>query len=164
MADHTDPAPETPQVPTTVSRRPMTAEEVERLWLAYLEPEKPPTYLELAQQFDRHRQTIAAHLQGPEFERYKDAISRERRNRAAARLATQAERAADLWGTAMENAADKGDHRPAKELLQAVGVVGTDTSGSTNVAVVFVGDGVNAIGEHPIAAFRRPPVIEGTTA
>lgn len=65
---------------------------------------------------------------------------RDRQNAAKALLAGLAPNAIMAWSEAIPIASARGDHRPAKELLQAVGVVetGQKQAGDTKVAVQVV--------------------------
>jgi hypothetical protein len=54
---------------------------------------------------------------------FRGQLKTEAREAAVQILRGNAEKAARAWGTAIGNAADKGDHRPAKDLLLAVGAI-----------------------------------------
>jgi hypothetical protein len=67
------------------------------------------------------------------------------------RLEAGALQAAEDWIEASANGAKQGNHKPAKELLQAVGVVQQDAS-SINQTLVVVADGDTPIGPAPTFA------------
>lgn len=58
---------------------------------------------------------------------------------AKALLEANALQASKDWVSAMKPAAEKGDHRPAKELLQAIGVVQKDAPNGNQAVQVLVG-------------------------
>ena len=64
---------------------------------------------------------------------------------AKARLAAGADRASDAWLNSMEVAAAEGNHKPAKDLLEAVGVI--QPQADTQIAVV-----VNTPGSYSMPA------------
>lgn len=71
---------------------------------------------------------------------------------ARKRLEGAALGASEAWIRASRRAAKDGNHKPAKELLQAVGVVQQDAASNVNQFAVFVGDGQTAIGPAPTFA------------
>jgi transcriptional regulator with XRE-family HTH domain len=72
---------------------------------------------------------------------------------AAARtlLEASALQASKDWVSSLKPAAEKGDHKPAKELLQAVGVVQRDGPTGNNAVQVIVGAPGNAAMPDPFA-------------
>ncbi len=75
-------------------------------------------------QFGRSREAIARCLKGPDFEKLAEEIRQEAAESARNILRPHQIRAATLWATkAIDVAADKGNHRPAKQLLEATGVI-----------------------------------------
>ena len=71
----------------------------------------------LAQRFGRTRETIAAQLRGDDFDQLRAEIERAECEDAIAVLNRRRVVAAQAWGSAIETAASKGNHRPAKDLL-----------------------------------------------
>jgi uncharacterized membrane protein len=127
--------------------------------LAFLEARGKMTRIQLAEQFGVNRETVGALLRGPEF----DALANEMRDagkRAAkARLEDHAEGFADDWINASGAAASNGNHKPAREALEAIGVVETDRGGSgITVIVGGTGRGVD-IGNGPIYNTGARPVM-----
>ena len=71
----------------------------------------------LAIRFGRTRETIAAQLQGEDFDQLRVEIEREEAEDAKAILRRHRIAAANSWASAVATAAVKGDHQPAKDLL-----------------------------------------------
>ena len=98
----------------------------------------------LAAQFGRTRETIAACLKGEDFDRLKARVQSEVAEEAMAVLRRNAVRAAEKWaGEALEIAASKGDHKPARDLLVAAKMIDTDSDGPA-ITIRF---GVNIVGQ-----------------
>ncbi len=78
-------------------------------------------------------------------------------------LTAEAPRASKKWGRAIDVAAEKGDHRPAKELLEAVKVVEPPkTKDGPSQQLIVVGEGFkNLTGATPIIEGTPPPSLPG---
>lgn len=118
----------------------LTDAERAEIRLAYLSELPRPTRTALAARFGVDRGTVALCLQGAEFDRLEREVIAQGKERAKRRLEEAAEAFADDWVSASRVAAEDGNHKPAKEGLQAIGVVEPDASGAS-VALVFIGDG-----------------------
>ena len=70
-----------------------------------------------------HARPVAGVLQGEDFERLRQEIELELRETARRKLKNHVWRAADGWINAIDTAAAKGDHKPAKDLLLHTGVI-----------------------------------------
>jgi hypothetical protein len=104
----------------------LTAEERHAIRMAYLETGGTVTRLALAEQFNVNRDTVAACLKGPEFEQLQEQFLADVTARAKRRLQSASLGFADNWITASDAAAKDGDHRPAKDALQAIGAIPRD--------------------------------------
>lgn len=81
------------------------------------------THQQLAQRFGRTRETIASMLRGEDYERLKGEVEATMLEEARATLKAFVRPSAKAWTRAVQKAADKGDHRPAKDLLMHTGVI-----------------------------------------
>jgi hypothetical protein len=81
------------------------------------------TFIELGKRFNVNRETVSACLKGPEFDKLRAAFESEVRASAVQRLKSAVGPAADAWVRAIDHAADKGDHKPAKDLLMHTGTI-----------------------------------------
>jgi len=72
------------------------------------------------------------------------------------------QQAARAWGVAIDAAADKGDHRPAKDLLLHTGAIEPvgDEGGATRVAI-FVGSPERPLDGQPPMIIDAPVTTEG---
>lgn len=70
-----------------------------------------------------NRDTISACLKGPEYDALRKHFDTEIKASAIERLKAGIVPAADAWVRSVEVAADKGDHKPAKDLLMHTGVI-----------------------------------------
>jgi hypothetical protein len=95
----------------------LSSEEKAAIRVAYLESGGTITRKALAVQFGVNRDTVSACLQGKDFEALQQQFEAELRATAISRLKAHAVPAAAAWCEAVEIAKEKGDHRPAKELL-----------------------------------------------
>jgi transposase-like protein len=110
---------------------------------------------EIARKTGRNRETIANVLQAEDTHALRVQLENEGKEAAMRELQSARHRAARAWGTAMQQAADRGDHRPAKDLLLHTGVIQPLEKGGMNFAVqVVVGTS-----EHPAG----PDPFEGIT-
>lgn len=101
----------------------LSEQEKTAIRLAYLEAAGTKTYKQLAAEFGVNRDTVSACCKGPEFQRLEKQLEAEMRHSAVNKLKALTMPAVDAWGDAIPIAARKGDHRPARELLQHVGIV-----------------------------------------
>ena len=106
---------------------------------------------EIARRTGRDRGTIAAVLKAEDSAVLATQLSGERREAALRVLLQGVEPAAQAWRRAAEIAADKGDHRAAKDLLLATDVVRERPPVTTGVVIVI------GTPEHPIQV--PPPWI-----
>lgn len=158
---------ETPQMPETEAykakqrelarltqepdNRLVSQEERIAIWDAYLEL---GSYLAVSKKLGRDRETIARHIKCQEFDAY-EAKAREEASKAV--MSVMSSRALDYgdhWFTASQEAAAKGDHRPAKDALTALGVVKPDQP-TAQQGIVIV-NGMDQAGQalpNPFQAF-----------
>jgi hypothetical protein len=116
----------------------------------------------IAAKFGVNRDTVGDCLKGPEFERLQKQFEQELRDAAMRRLKGHVLPAADAWCDAVDTAAQRGDHKPARELLLHTGVIapvsGIDATGIT----VMIGSmnlyGLN-IGIQQLSDFRDGDVL-----
>jgi len=101
----------------------LSPEQKQQIRLAYLESAGDVTYVALAKQFGVNRDTVSACLKGPEYDKLRAALDAELRMAAIQRLKAHVLPATDAWGRAIETAADKGDHKPARDLLLHTGTI-----------------------------------------
>lgn len=106
---------------------------------------------EVARQTGRDRGTIANILRAEDSQSFRSQLETEAREAAVQILRGNAEKAARAWGTAIGQAADKGDHRPAKDLLLAVGAI-QDHGNTAPGIVVIVGTPDHPAGRDPFEA------------
>ena len=102
---------------------------------------------EIARQTGRDRGTLAGILKADDSQAFEKPLETEAKDAAVKILRGTAERAARSWGTAIGVAADKGDHRPAKDLLLHTGVIDPIPDGAvsgTRIAIII------GTPEHPI--------------
>jgi len=92
--------------------------EIQRMYLA-----DGLTKAAIALKTGRTRETIAAVLQGEDFERLKVEVESETFDDARRILKANVTKAAKAWPRAVDKAADRGDHKPAKDLLMHTGVI-----------------------------------------
>ena len=90
-------------------------EDKQAIRLAYLEGGGRITRLALAAQFNVNRDTVAACLQGQEFEELQQQLEQELRKAAFDRLKAECVPAANAWVDSLDVAARKGDYR-AREI------------------------------------------------
>jgi len=108
---------------------------------------------EIARRTGRDRGTIANVLKAEDSRALRQQLETEAQEAAIKVLRGYSQRAARAWGIAIDAAADKGDHRPAKDLLLHTGAIEPvgDEGGTTRVAI-FVGSP-----ERPLDG--QPPMI-----
>lgn len=108
---------------------------------------------EIARRTDRDRGTVAAVLQSGESQAFRQQFETDAREEILRLLRVSGPQAAREWVHAVTQAAKKGDHRPARDLLLHAGAIEPidGTSPATRVAI-FIGTP-----EHPLNDL--PPLI-----
>ena len=94
---------------------------------------------QIAAQTGRTRETIAAQLKGADFERIRTAVEADLIETVKRQLTNNVDKAANAWIKALDRAAQKGDHKPAKDLLMHAGVIDPLGETSRPQFVVVVG-------------------------
>jgi hypothetical protein len=112
---------------------------------------------QLAHRFDRTREAIANCLKGEDFDALKAHVQQGLAEIARAKLASGVEKAADAWVRSVDTAADKGDHKPAKDLLMHTGVIEREASGRGDTFQVFIGMPGEPIGPAPVIDLETVP-------
>lgn len=112
----------------------LTEDEKHMIRLAYLE--QPRTFKALGAMFNRNRETIAECCRGPEFQALRKKIEAEGRQVAIDRLKGMGTMAVDAYETAIPIAAEKGDVRPAKDVLKHLGIMEETEGGKAGVLVL----------------------------
>ena len=92
---------------------------------------------EIARQTGRDRGTVANVLRAEDSLTFRDQLETEAREAAVQILRGTSEKAARAWGSAIGVAADRGDHRPAKDLLVAVGAISEQHDGSRGIQIII---------------------------
>ena len=110
-------------------------EDKQPIRLAYLEGGGRVTRLALAAQFNVNRDTVAACLQGQEFEE----LEQELRRAAFDRLKANVLPAANAWVDSLDVAARKGDYRGARDLLLHTKVIEPVTKDEGSGITIHVG-------------------------
>jgi hypothetical protein len=87
----------------------------------------------------RTRETIADVLKGEDFERLRQEVEADLVESVRRKLKNNVGRAADGWIKAIDKAAAKGDHKPAKDLLLHTDVIRPAGEASTHNVTVIVG-------------------------
>ena len=133
----------------------MTEEERAEIRNAYFENGGRITRVELAKRFNVNRDTVSACLKGPEFEQMREAFMAAISEEAKATLHTNAMRFVKDWVRASSKAADQGNHKAAKEALQAVGVVAADNA-KLPFSIHMTGFALHGIGMPGMAGYTVP--------
>jgi hypothetical protein len=143
----------------------LTPEEKTAIRLEYLEHGGRMSRKAIAAKFRVNRDTVSECLKGPDFERLQKQFEQELREAAMRRLKAHVLPAADAWCNAVDTAAQRGDHRPARELLLHTGVIapitGVDSTGVTVMVGGFSLYGMN-IGIQQVSDFRDGDVLTAT--
>jgi hypothetical protein len=119
----------------------MTGDEIENVRLDYLVHRL--TQVQLSEKYGRARNTIAKCLEGKTFEEMRRQIDADVREMVRRRMVAKADDAVGYWERSMGNAAERGDHKPAKDWLMHSGVVDPVESTESGPKVI-VQIGVNA--------------------
>jgi transposase-like protein len=98
---------------------------------------------QIARETGRDRGTIANVLRAEDSHDFRSQLETEARDAAVQILRGNSEKAARAWGSAIGVAADKGDHRPARDLLVAVGAI-QEQNDAPRIAIII------GTPEHPI--------------
>jgi hypothetical protein len=143
----------------------LTPEEKTAIRLEYLEHGGRMTRKAIAAKFRVNRDTVSECLKGPDFERLQKQFEQELREAAVRRLKAHVLPAADAWCDAIDTAAQRGDHKPARELLLHTGVIapitGVDSTGITVMVGGFSLCGMN-VGIQHVSDFRDGDVLTAT--
>src|SRR5262249_26676858 len=136
-ADSVDPDP-LPLAPTRrLKHTPLTDEDKHEIRLtAALEDIGP---VELARRFGRRREAIAGLVQGPEYEKVIEEAENLSTRQAIAALSRLKLPAVKAWEKAIPIAAEKGDHKPARDVLRSTHVIQDDDDRSHEKVIVQVG-------------------------
>ncbi len=101
----------------------------------------------LADRFGRTRETIAGVLQGDDFERLCQVVEADLAESVLRKMKAHGVQAANQWFKAADKAAEKGDHKPAKDLLLHTGLLRPIGEGNTgNRVIVQIGLGPGSPG------------------
>jgi hypothetical protein len=140
----------------------LTTEEKTAIRLEYLEHGGRMSRKAIAVKFRVNRDTVSECLKGPEFERLQKQFEQELWDAAMRRLKAHVLPAADAWCDAVDTAAQRGDHKPARELLLHTGVIapvsGIDATGITVMIGSMNLHGLN-IGIQHVSDFREGDVL-----
>ncbi|MDP2319545.1 MAG: helix-turn-helix domain-containing protein [Acidobacteriota bacterium] len=94
---------------------------------------------EIARRTGRNRETIANIVRSDDTRELAEQLESESREAALRVLRGTSEQAARAWRKAIDTAADKGDHRPARDILLHNGVI-QPLNGPANIGIqVIVG-------------------------
>lgn len=98
----------------------------------------------------RDRETVANVLRSDDSKALREQLAGEAADAAKLVLRSSAERAARKWVSAIDAAAEKGDHRPARDLLLHAKVIDPLEKGGTSFGVqVIVGSADRPAGPDP---------------
>ena len=143
----------------------LTPEEKTAIRLEYLEHGGRMSRKAIAAKFRVNRDTVSECLKGQDFERLQKQFEQELREAAMRRLKAHVLPAADAWCDAVDTAAQRGDHKPARELLLHTGVIAPITGVDSTAITVMVGgfsfSGMN-IGIQQVSDFRDGDVLTAT--
>lgn len=115
----------------------LTHSQIALLRFRYL-TEETATVKSLAEETGLPRYRVASLLKGADFDSFRDGLHASMAQQAQTILARSAEQAAQQWVRAMGPAADKGDHRPMRDLLTAVHAIDPEASAPTLVVQIGV--------------------------
>ena len=101
----------------------LTPERKQEIRHAYFASGCTLTRIQLASRFNVNRDTVAACLKGPEYEALRRQYETEIHSEARDVLKSAIMPAAEGWKKAVTVAGEKGDHKPAKDLLMHTGVI-----------------------------------------
>jgi hypothetical protein len=138
--------PDRSNVGLTVERRlggagmRITPAERREIALAYLSEPGLGTISACAKHFSRTREAIAGCLKGEDFETLRRQVDHEMGESATATLKRAVGQAATAWVGAVDVAAEKGDHKPARDLLIATNVIEPPQDGPKVIVQIGVRD------------------------
>ena len=143
----------------------LSAEQKQAIRVAYLETGGSVTYAEMGRRCaviigrEVNRETVAGCFKGPEYEALRKHFDTEIKAGAVERLKAGILPAADAWVRAVDVAGDKGDHKPAKELLMHTGVIEPlDEHGRANGPLVLMAVSFGDMGRgHTLDALTGKP-------
>jgi hypothetical protein len=135
----------------------LTPDKKLQIRLAYLETGGQRTYKALAEQFNINRDSVSACLKGGEFDALQHAFNQEAQRIAKQHLQSAMVEAAESWRRALPVAAEKGDHRPARDLLLHTGSIEPLAKHEECAVTVLVGGGGIVNIGHPLAGAPRLP-------
>ncbi len=107
----------------------LSPEQKQTIRVAYLETGGCVTYAELGKRCQVligravNRETVASCMKGPEYDKLRKHFDTEIKASAVERLKAGILPAADAWVRSVGVAAEKGDHKPAKDLLMHTGTI-----------------------------------------
>ncbi|MDP2320629.1 MAG: helix-turn-helix domain-containing protein [Acidobacteriota bacterium] len=112
---------------------------------------------EIARRTGRNRETIANIVRSEDTRELAQQLESESREAALRVLRGTSEQAARAWRKAIDTAADKGDHRPARDILLHNGVI-QPLNGPANIGIqVIVGTPGNPAGLDPFDTVEITP-------
>ena len=150
----------------------LSPEQKHQIRVAYLATGGNVTYTEMGQRCASligrvvNRDTVAACLKGQEYAELRKHFDSEIKASAVEQLKAGVPGAAAAWVRSVDVAADKGDHKPAKDLLMHTGTIeplDDDGRGRGPLVLVYVGDGQGPIGATPTPedGIARPLAANG---
>lgn len=99
----------------------MTAEEIEAVRFDFLTAGL--SRVQLAEKHGRTRTTIARCLEGKDFDEMRRAVELEVREQIRIRMIRKADSAMQSWEDSLAPAAERGNHKPARDLMLHAGVI-----------------------------------------
>jgi hypothetical protein len=126
--------------------------------IAYLTDPDLGTITACAKHFTHTREAISACLRGDEFEALRTQVDIEAGDEAKGILKRARVKAAKAWvDTAIDAAAERGDHKPAKDLLVATHVIEPAPAGSAFYVGILVSGQRKWIGSDGCLLDELPP-------
>jgi hypothetical protein len=119
----------------------ITPAERREISLAYLSEPGLGTISACAKHFSRTREAIKGCLKGDDFEALRRQVDHEMGESATVILKRAVGQAATAWVGAVDVAAEKGDHKPARDLLIATNVIEPPQDGPKVIVQIGVRDG-----------------------
>lgn len=135
----------------------------QRREIQYLRLVDGETVSEIARRTGRNRETISNVIRAKDTEELAAQLETEAREAALRVLRGTSEQAARAWRKAIDNAADKGDHRPARDMLLHNKVIDPIDGPRMNLGVqVIVGSPTQPAGPDPFDTLERHAAIDAT--
>lgn len=117
----------------------------------------------IARTTGRDRETVANVLRADDTRALREQLATEAADAAKLVLRSSAERVARKWVSAVDAAAEKGDHRPARDLLLHTRVIEPIDKGGPHVGIqVIVGSPDQPAGPDPFDALEARQVVNVT--